>query len=174
MIKKIKDNVWRFSFEKFSSYVYLVKLKDKNILIDAGSPLVIEELKKDLKELNLSPKDIDIVILTHNHWDHTGGIILFLKSEIYGSKKDFGENLKDIKKLDIPELKIIETPGHSKGGICILYENILFSGDTLFHRRTVGRTDLPGSSEKELKKSIEKLNRIKYDILCPGHGSQQE
>jgi len=132
MIRKIKENVWQFYFKKFSSYVYLIKLKNKNILVDTGSPLVLEELKNDLKKLNLLPEDIDIILLTHNHWDHAGGIILFPNSEIYGSKKDFGENLKNIKKLNIPKLKIIETPGHSKGSVCILYNGILFSGDTLF------------------------------------------
>lgn len=170
MITKIKSNVWRFSFENFGSYVYLIKLKDKNILIDTSSPENISQLEDNLREVNLVPEDIDVVILTHNHWDHTGGITLFLSSEFYASRRDFGENLKDIHELNIPELKIIDTPGHSKGGICILYEDVLFSGDTIFHRGTIGRTDLPGSSEKQMKESLEKLSKIKYNILCPGHG----
>ena len=171
MITKIKQNVWKLSFTSFGSYIYLVKLKDKNILIDTGSPENIEELAQNLEELNLNSEDIDIIILTHNHWDHTGGISLFLNSEFYASKKDFGENLKDIHKLNIPEFKIIDTPGHSQGGICILYEDILFSGDTIFHRGTIGRTDLPGSDDKQMKESLEKLSKIKYKILCPGHGA---
>jgi len=68
-------------------------------------------------------------------------------------------------------MKIIETPGHSKGSICIIHDGVLFSGDTLFHRGTIGRTDLPGSSEKEMQKSLAKLRKIKYEILAPGHGS---
>lgn len=171
MITKLKNNVWQFSFSHFGSYVYLIKLKDKNILIDTSSPENIPQLERDLKELNLEPKDIDIVILTHNHWDHTGGIILFLDSQFYASKLDFGENLKDIHELNIPEFEIINTPGHSRGGICILYKDILFSGDTLFHRGTIGRTDLPGSNEKQMNESLEKLSKINYKILAPGHGS---
>ncbi|MEN7982096.1 MAG: MBL fold metallo-hydrolase [Nanoarchaeota archaeon] len=171
MITKIKPNIWRFSFANFGSYIYLIKLKHKKILIDTGSPENIIELENDLKELNLFPEDIEIIILTHNHWDHVGGITLFLNAEFYADKKDFGENLKDIYKLNIPEFKIINTPGHSKGGICILYQDILFSGDTLFHRGTIGRTDLPGSSEKQMKESLEKLSKVKYKILCPGHGN---
>lgn len=170
MISKIKENVWQFRFSKFGSYVYLIKLKNKNILIDTSSPENMQSLLNELKELNISPKDIGIVILTHNHWDHMGGLIHFSKSKIYGSEKDFGKNLLNPKKLGIEEIKIIETPGHSKGGICILYKDILFSGDTLFHRNTIGRTDLPGSSEKELKKSLKKLEKINFKILCPGHG----
>jgi glyoxylase-like metal-dependent hydrolase (beta-lactamase superfamily II) len=170
MISEIRKNVWQFKFKAFGSYVYLIKLKEKNILIDTGSPENAPLLLEDLKELKLTPKDIHLVILTHNHWDHLGGLTLFSNSKIYGSEKDFGKNLLDPKKLKIKELKIIETPGHSKGGICILYKDILFSGDTIFHRNTIGRTDLPGSSEKEMQESIKKINKIKFKILCPGHG----
>jgi len=48
-------------------------------------------------------------------------------------------------------------------------EKILFSGDTIFHRGTIGRTDLPTSLPKEMDKSLKKLAKYKYDILCPGH-----
>lgn len=170
MISKIKENIWQFKFKKFGSYVYLIRLKKQNILIDTSSPENAEALLEDLRELNITPKEIHIVILTHNHWDHLGGLILFSNSKIYGSKKDFGENLLNPKKLGIKELKIIETPGHSKGGICILYKDVLFSGDTIFHRSTTGRTDLPGSSEKEMQESLKKLSKIKFKVLCPGHG----
>jgi len=173
MITRIKSNIWQISFKNFGSCVYLIKLRNKNILIDSSSPNNIDEFEADLKKLNLSPSDIHIIIFTHHHWDHTGGILLFFQhSKFYGSKKDFGENITDIKKLKIPELKIIETPGHSKGGICILYDDVLFSGDTLFHRGTIGRTDLPGSSEKEMQNSLDKLKKINYKILAPGHGDE--
>jgi len=170
MISKINENIWQFRFKKFGSYVYLIKIKDKNILIDTSSPGNKEELFKDLKKLNLNQENVDLIILTHNHYDHLGGLISFPNSKIYGSKLDFGKNLLDPKKLKIKGLKIIETPGHSKGGICILYKDILFSGDTLFHRNTTGRTDLPGSSEEEMQESLKKISKIKFKTLCPGHG----
>jgi hydroxyacylglutathione hydrolase len=174
MIRKISKNVYKISFQNFGSYVYLLQLENKNIIIDTSSPENAEELISHLHELKLSPTVIDIVILTHNHWDHTGGMDLFPNAKFYASKKDFGENLFDIHTLEIPELKIINTPGHSKGGICILYKDILFSGDTLFHRGTIGRTDLPGSDKNEMRKSLEKLSKLKFKILCPGHGIESE
>lgn len=170
MITQIKPNVWQFSFTSFGSCVYLIKLKDKNILIDTSSLENVNELKQNLEELDITPEEIEIVILTHNHWDHIGGIDLFSNAKIYANKEDFKENINDIHELEIPELKIIDTPGHSRGSICILYEDILFSGDTLFDRGTIGRTDLPGSCEKQMKESLEKLSKVEYKILCPGHG----
>jgi len=71
--------------------------------------------------------------------------------------------------MPIKEIKIIKTPGHSKDSLCFLYEDILFSGDTIFYNGGRGRTDLPGGSEPAILESIEKLKKIKYKILCPGH-----
>jgi glyoxylase-like metal-dependent hydrolase (beta-lactamase superfamily II) len=67
-------------------------------------------------------------------------------------------------------LKVIHTPGHSPGGICLLSNGNLFTGDTLFVGG-IGRTDLPGSSERQFFKSIkEKLFKLPDDtIVWPGH-----
>lgn len=173
MIEKIKNNIWRFKFKLFGSHVYLIKLQNKEILIDTSSEENKKELIQNLKELKLNPKQIDIVILTHNHPDHVGNVNLFENAKIYGSRKDFSEKeISDTKKLKMKGLEIIETPGHSEGGICVYLpeEKVLFSGDTLFGKGLVGRTDLEGSSHKKLIKSLEKLKKVDYKILCPGHG----
>jgi len=170
MIKKIKNNVWQLHFHQFGSCVYLIKLNNKNILIDTSTSLNKQELIQNLQELNTHPRKINTLILTHNHFDHVENIELFENAEIYASKIEFPKDkIQDINNLDIDEFKIIQTPGHSKAGICILYNNILFSGDTIFHNGRVGRTDLEGGSYKELLESIKKLSKIPYEILCPGH-----
>jgi len=160
MINKIKDNVFQLSFETFGSTVYLIKLEEKNILIDASSEENKEELLKDLKELELSPEDIDILILTHSHWDHIGNKDIFTKA-----KQIINKNLEELPN----ELEPIQTPGHTQDSFCILYEDILFSGDTIFHEGGRGRTDLPGGNEEQILESIENLKQIDYKILCPGH-----
>lgn len=171
MIKKLKENIWQITCKKFGSHVYLIKLKNKNILIDTDAKQNREELIQELNKLKLSPEDIHILILTHNHFDHVENIPIFKNAKIYADKKEFSQReIIDINKLKIPEFKIIKTPGHSPGGICILYDDVLFSGDTIFHRGTIGRTDLPGSNKTEMKKTLEKLSKIKYKILAPGHG----
>jgi len=168
MLQKIKPNIWQLSFKEFGSNVYLIKLNGKNILIDTSSSANKKELKDYLEKLNINK--IEIIILTHYHWDHVKNLDLFPDVKIYGSKKDFNdEKIKDIKKIDIPEFKIIETPGHSKGSICISYGDVLFSGDTIFHNKIIGRTDLPSSSKTDMKNSLEKLKKINFKILCPGH-----
>lgn len=76
----------------------------------------------------------------------------------------------DIIKAGQLELKVIETPGHSEGGICLYGEGVLFSGDTLFHGDT-GRTDIPGGSDSKMEISIAKLMDLPLNTMVyPGHG----
>lgn len=159
MKTKISSNVSQLYFDTFGSTVYVLKL-EKNILIDTSSEDNKEELIKDLKQLNLEPEDINIVILTHSHWDHTGNINLFKNAKVVTS-----DNLSSLPSI----IKPIKTPGHTKDSLCFLYKDILFSGDTIFNEGGRGRTDLPGGNEKQIQESIKKLKTIKYNILCPGH-----
>ena len=78
----------------------------------------------------------------------------------------------DIIALDELEFKVIHTPGHTQGCLCLLGEGILFSGDTLF-RNGVGRTDFPGASSQSLEESLHRLSGLKSDIVVyPGHGQE--
>lgn len=163
MITPVTPNVFQFHFRQFGSTVYLVKINDKNILIDTSSEINKQPLIDDLMEVNLTPEDINIVILTHSHWDHNENTYLFTKAEIFDSSNI--ENLEN----KVPEFKIIKTPGHTPDSICILYKDILFSGDTIFHNEGRGRTDLEGGDEEKILESIENLKKVNYKILCPGH-----
>ena len=160
MITKIKPNIYQLHFQTFGSTVYLINLDNKNILIDTSSKENKQELINDLKKLNTNPDDITHLIITHNHWDHVGNNNLFKNAKIITNK-----NTQDLPK----ELKPIQTPGHSQDSFCILYNDVLFSGDTIFHNNGQGRTDLPGGNEQQILKSIEKLKSTNYKILCPGH-----
>jgi len=160
MINKISPNVSQLYFNTFGSTVYLIKLNSQNILIDTSSKENQQELLNDLNQLEIKPININIIILTHNHWDHNSNNNLFPNATIITSK-----NLSNLP----PELKSIKTPGHTQDSICILYKNILFSGDTIFHKGGRGRTDLEGGSEQQILESIKELKKLDYKILCPGH-----
>ena len=83
--------------------------------------------------------------------------------------------LKGGEVLDICHMKftVLHTPGHSPGGVCYLMEDRVFSGDTLF-AESVGRTDFPGSSAKDLMTSVrEKLLVLPDEIkVYCGHGPE--
>ena len=91
MIKQLLKNpsLHRFSFSLFGSEVYFLQLNGKNIIIDTGSLMNRFELQTSLEELKLKSSDINIVLLTHNHFDHTGNIGFFEKARVYGDKLDF-------------------------------------------------------------------------------------
>ncbi len=94
-----------------------------------------------------------------------------------GLKFDMPSNperlLKDGDVIEIGDLKftVLHTPGHSPGGICLLGEGIVFTGDTLFNYG-IGRTDFPGSSYEEEMDSISKKLMVLPDetVVLPGHG----
>ena len=74
--------------------------------------------------------------------------------------------------LDLAGLKIrvIQTPGHTEGSVCLLVEDAMFSGDTLF-AGSCGRTDLPGGSWATILKSLKRLAAMDKDYaVYPGHG----
>jgi len=136
------------------------------------------------------------IVLTHGHFDHTGGVRPFKEeypeaifaasakeSELLGALKP-ELTLSDGDELNLAgsSFRVIETPGHTPGGLCFYtscwdeellgpgYSGTLFSGDTLFHR-SIGRTDMEGGDFATLKSSIrDKLYILPDDtIVLPGH-----
>ena len=134
------------------------------------------------------------ILLTHAHVDHIGAVpeinkvlnceFVYLAAgdtELYKSPENhilpYLPPVADLPKTtavwDVPGVKLLLTPGHSKGGSCFYFadEKFVISGDTLF-AGSVGRTDLPGGSFAELEKSIRKelLTLPDDTVVYPGHG----
>ncbi|AGF56333.1 glyoxylase-like metal-dependent hydrolase (beta-lactamase superfamily II) [Clostridium saccharoperbutylacetonicum] len=145
-----------------------------------------------INEINLLKGKTKFIILTHGHLDHVDGVIELvnnLKVPFYINKADedlmqkddfvFGTLPKasgylsegDTLTLGKHEIKVIETPGHTPGGICFLIDDNIFTGDTLF-QGSVGRSDFPGGNGMQLIKNIkEKLLPLGDGIkVFPGHG----
>lgn len=168
---------------KADSNLYFLNLNTK-LVIDTGSDSYKGIVKTELSKL-IDIDKIKIVIFTHLHYDHIGNIDLFGNAKFFASAKEIedfekssynatlGKSKLNIKLNPIKSLegfKIINTPGHTRGSICLFYlkEKILFSGDTLFYHG-IGRTDLPSSAPELMQESLNKLKKLNYKILCPGH-----
>lgn len=136
------------------------------------------DLEKILDVLKKYDLKLQYIINTHTHFDHVLGneqlaaltgaeIIMHKSSEL--TKNVTVEDGSTIKLGNI-SIKVIYTPGHSKDSICLLTENKLFTGDTLFVGNC-GRVDLPGGSASELYDSLfGKLVKLDDNIeVYPGH-----
>ncbi|MCX5877566.1 MAG: MBL fold metallo-hydrolase [Deltaproteobacteria bacterium] len=176
-------------------FCYLVacsRTKEALFIDPAGNE---EELVNFIKQENLALK---YIVNTHGHADHTCGnkkvkaltgakIIMhetdhrvFSTPEGYAMARQWGfepsppadETVKDGDAIVVGDvsLQVIHTPGHSPGGICLLSDGNLFTGDTLFVGG-IGRTDLPGSSHEQFMKSIKErlISLAPETIVWPGH-----
>lgn len=165
------------------------------VLIDCSE--YKQEILQDIEDLDANVKHI---LLTHGHFDHILGIDKMrekLHCDVLMNEKDMWwvENVnKLLPQFDVAEIvppkidnfikngdiidvgslkiKVLSTPGHTKGSVCFLLDNVLFSGDTLF-RGCVGRCDLTGGSYDDIKHSVRDIlfklpNGTK---ICPGHSA---
>lgn len=77
----------------------------------------------------------------------------------------------EIIKTSLGDIRVISTPGHTKGSVCYSFGDALFSGDTVFEGGGYGRCDLPGGNQRELLESLRKLKTQNQEIkVYSGHG----
>jgi glyoxylase-like metal-dependent hydrolase (beta-lactamase superfamily II) len=152
---------------------YVLIGEERGIIIDPGDEAdIILEAVADLR--------IDLILLTHNHFDHTRAlplvkdvtsakVAIHYLDMIDAADKSFedGEKIP----FDGKEILVLHTPGHTVGSCSFLLENNLFSGDTLFSGGW-GNTAFAGGSEEVIFKSIrEKLMSLPDEtVVYPGHG----
>jgi glyoxylase-like metal-dependent hydrolase (beta-lactamase superfamily II) len=173
---------------------YVVKNNSTNnaIIIDPGYN--IEEITRLVQEYNMKA---ECILLTHAHFDHLGTSAelqasLDIPCNIHKSDKrllvhaDMYAQRFAGKRVKIPremiyfesgysfkfgedDCSLIHTPGHSAGGVCIMFKGFIFTGDTLFFE-SIGRTDLPTGDIVQLSKSIDTIMDLDNAIILPGHG----
>jgi len=163
------------------SYIVADDKSKEAAIFDCGWD--VEEMLQIAAKEKLKMKKI---ILTHSHFDHvqklnelfdrTKAEIFAHEMEVDGIKKSAKtsleiKNLKDNDTISIGSLKakILHTPGHSVGAMCILIENKLITGDTLFVN-AIGRVDLPGGDALKLFESLQKIKKLDDSVeIYPGH-----
>jgi len=161
----------------------------KKILIDPGHRHLFLHVKRGLAQIETTPEQIDVVLVTHGHPDHLEMVGSFGPStrwamsridyefvmKYIGSHMEFPAPAFFLQEGDLvigdKTFRVILTPGHSPGSVCLYWpeKKVLFTGDVVFSQ-SIGRTDLPGGSGKQLKESISKLAELDVEVLCPGHG----
>ena len=178
-----------------NTYIVIDEESGSAAIIDAGD--CNRKLLSELSDERI--KKIEYILLTHGHFDHIDGVCdikkPFPEAKIAIHEEDsaclyddslslargFGRLFSKKTKADIilhdgdtlllgnKEIKVIHTPGHTKGGVTYVIENCMFTGDTLFYL-SVGRTDFPGGDYFTLNESVCRLFDMQGEFdVYPGH-----
>lgn len=132
-------------------------------------------------------KRIEAILLTHGHFDHVGAVRQVFSQtdcDIYLCPADckMPEQMTagplcythsyqegDVLTLAGCTFRVLHTPGHTPGSVCLICDNCLFSGDTLF-AGSCGRTDFPLGSWTDMMDSLDRLRHLDTDYtVYPGH-----
>ena len=182
----------------FSGNIFLID-SEKPCLIDSGWEPDISYCSEEIRKI-LGSRKLGTIVLTHRHIDHVGGAMGFYSefggdllahaddaAPLIAGDQDstgarmFGGHIDPMPVAALSEgdeidlgggqrLRVIHTPGHTVGSMCLLGQGCLFSGDTVFADGGVGRWDLETGNYDDLLASVEKLASLEFDNLYPGHG----
>ena len=190
------------------TYLVLGELQNNTYIVSDGQGTMVVDPSCDADKIlaALDGATPDAIVVTHGHWDHFGAaaelreatgapvVASVADAPFIVEPLDKGMARKavpcavdrtvangDVVEVGAMKWKVVETPGHSKGSICLFiipqFGNhpgglpVLLSGDTLF-AGTVGRTDFEGGSMVEMAASIKKLAALPDDTaVLPGHNS---
>lgn len=198
-VVKIRPDIYQIRSEKPGSHVYVIKGTNKNVMIDTGMTANFTLLTQRLGEIGLAQSDINLIILTHEHFDHIGATTFFFDTAIVcahrlaankielqdefvtGNKynnvpcKPFHAHMwlenDTLIELGNHRLRAVHTPGHTSGCLCLYEpdERLLFTGDTVFAGGTLSGIFTSGNISDYMN-SLLRLSTLRVDEFYPGHG----
>ena len=158
---------------------------------DSKNCLVIDpgyEPHQITRYVNQLDLEVEAILLTHGHFDHVGAVralVADFDCDVYlndretsmpammtGGKLYYTHSYDEGDELTLAGLtfKVLATPGHTPGSVCLDFGQHLFTGDTLF-AGSCGRTDLPGGDVKQMRTSLARLSKLeKHCWIHAGHG----
>jgi hydroxyacylglutathione hydrolase len=178
-----------FTVGMLSTNCYMASSKETKeaILIDPGLDFS-DEAKPIFDYIAHEQLKLKFIVNTHGHDDHIKANALFQQKFnvpicIHPLDAHFIETTENSKfpanvmleegnnvEFGGETLKVLHTPGHTPGSICLVGEKLVFTGDTLF-AGSIGRTDFPGGSMTDMRLSLKKLSSLPDKLLVyPGHG----
>jgi glyoxylase-like metal-dependent hydrolase (beta-lactamase superfamily II) len=202
-IIEVGPDIYQFRSEKPGSHIYLIRGRSKNVLIDTGTTSHFPLLKSRLSDVGLRVRDVHLVLLTHEHFDHIGATAFFHRTAVVAAhrlaanKVELQDDFVTLNRYyNVPSkpfwvdiwledgavielgnrrLRVVHTPGHTSGCVCYFEpdEGLLFSGDTVFAGGTL--SDVAGSgSVSDYMESVQRLNNLKIKKILPGHGRSSD
>ncbi len=200
ILDEIEENIFIIYGTRPSSHSYLIKGIYKNVLIDTGTRSNFNNIVQSMTKVGLKISDIHLVLCTHEHYDHIGGIGFFYETAILAADRFAATKIElqdeyvihaavhgeeSIKtKINIwletrvlfdfgnYKLKVLHTPGHTSGCICLYepFKRFMFTGDTVFAHGVISKISDSGSYGDYIN-SLERLNTYKANRMFPGHGA---
>jgi glyoxylase-like metal-dependent hydrolase (beta-lactamase superfamily II) len=202
-IVELRPSVYQLGHPALGSNSYVIRGQRKNVLIDPGMRAFFPDMKTALKQIGLSPRDLHLIILTHEHFDHIGATTYFAGSAVIAAHRlaankielqdEFVTWLEHVDGLTRPfhaeiwledgavidvgtySLRVVHTPGHTSGCVCLYEagEKVLFTGDTVFSGGALSVISSSGSISDYIC-SLQRLSALKVGELYPGHGPVSE
>ena len=176
-------NIHTLPLGDYQTNTYIVHRDNTCVIIDPGYEP--ERILAEVARLGLT---IGGILLTHGHFDHVGAVRAIAQTTgcpVYLCEEDlnlppymtagalfYTDNCQEGDTVSIADMDffVLHTPGHTPGSVCYQIDNALFSGDTLF-QGSCGRTDFPGSSGAQMRKSLARLAALTENLsVYPGHG----
>lgn len=167
------------------------------ILLNNNLAIIIDPVSKAdrIQAILKENERVVAICLTHGHFDHIGAVddlVDLYQCPVYIHEDDFDltqdpeknysqtkkiklkaklQFYKDIMQIESFIFEVFHTPGHTKGSVCLKFDNDLFTGDTLF-KGSIGRTDLFGGNSQQMKQSLRFIRSLNQDYtIYPGHDS---